>query len=155
MNVESPYTLVERINDRGRSWLSSEQNLITSYCGMNHLPREVTFGELAAMAGARDVLRSVLAPPKTTSSSRRPPASRHPIPGSCPLERLRAGALAPRPSLSRRVRRRLWFGVSRRSYRVSLRIRKPPAANKAPALPTIWSIVAPPVAGRAFPPEAL
>jgi hypothetical protein len=29
---------------------------------MNHLSREVAFGKLAAMAGARDILRGVLAP---------------------------------------------------------------------------------------------
>src|SRR5215210_5585185 len=62
LNVETPDTLVERINDWGGSWLAPEQTLITSSCGMNHLPREVAFGKLAAMAGARDILRGVLAP---------------------------------------------------------------------------------------------
>ena len=58
----SPETLVERINEWGGSWLSPEQTLITSSCGMNHLPREITFGKLAAMASASDILRGVLAP---------------------------------------------------------------------------------------------
>jgi 5-methyltetrahydropteroyltriglutamate--homocysteine methyltransferase len=62
LNVEAPDTLVERINEWGGSWLSPEQTLITSSCGMNHLPRPVAFGKLAAMAGARDILRGVLAP---------------------------------------------------------------------------------------------
>ena len=62
LNVESPEALVERINEWEGSWLSPEQTLITSSCGMNHLPREVAFGKLAAMAGARDILRGVLAP---------------------------------------------------------------------------------------------
>lgn len=41
----------------GWNWLPSEQTLIMSSCGMNHLPREVAYGKLAAMAGARDILR--------------------------------------------------------------------------------------------------
>jgi 5-methyltetrahydropteroyltriglutamate--homocysteine methyltransferase len=57
MNVETSETLVERIEDWGGTWLPSEQTLITSSCGMNHLPREVAYGKLAAMAGARDILR--------------------------------------------------------------------------------------------------
>ena len=57
MNVETPETLVERIEDWGGSWLSSEQTLITSSCGMNHLPREIAYGKLEAMAKARDILR--------------------------------------------------------------------------------------------------
>lgn len=62
LNVESPDTLVERINEWAGSWLPPEQTLITSSCGMNHLPREIAFGKLSAMAGARDILRGVLAP---------------------------------------------------------------------------------------------
>ena len=60
LNVESLYTLVERINEWAGSWLPPEQTPITSSCGMNHLSREVAFGKLAAMAGARDILRGVL-----------------------------------------------------------------------------------------------
>ena len=56
-NVESPEELVERMN-QWAAWLPEEQTLITSSCGMNHLPREVAFGKLAAMAQARDLLRS-------------------------------------------------------------------------------------------------
>ena len=55
-NVESPEELVERMN-QWAAWLPEEQTLITSSCGMNHLPREVAFGKLAAMAQARDLLR--------------------------------------------------------------------------------------------------
>ena len=61
LNVESPYNLIERINEWVGSWLSPEQTLITSSCGMNHLPREVAFGKLAAMVGAQDILPGVLA----------------------------------------------------------------------------------------------
>lgn len=56
-DVESPETIAERINDWGGSWLSPEQTLITSSCGMNHLPRHIASGKLAAMAGARNLLR--------------------------------------------------------------------------------------------------
>ena len=62
LSVESPDALVERMNEWRGSWLAPEQTLITSSCGMNHLPRKVAFGKLAAMAGARDILRGVLAP---------------------------------------------------------------------------------------------
>ena len=59
--VEDPEQIVER-KIEALKWLSPKQTLITSSCGMNHLPREVAFGKLAAMAGARDILRGVLAP---------------------------------------------------------------------------------------------
>jgi 5-methyltetrahydropteroyltriglutamate--homocysteine methyltransferase len=49
LNVEPPYTLVERINEWVGSWLPPEQTLITSSCGMNHLSQKVAFGKLAAM----------------------------------------------------------------------------------------------------------
>lgn len=62
LEVESPETLMERINDWGGSWLPKEQTLITSSCGMNHLPRDVANGKLAAMAGARGLLRGDRAP---------------------------------------------------------------------------------------------
>ena len=55
-NVAPPETLVERMNDWAGG-LPDEQTLITSSCGMNHLPREVAYGKLAAMAVARDILR--------------------------------------------------------------------------------------------------
>ncbi len=56
MNVEKPEQIAETVRERG-SFLSPEQTLITSSCGMNHLPRHIAEGKLAAMAGARDILR--------------------------------------------------------------------------------------------------
>ncbi|MFA9459521.1 hypothetical protein [Thiohalorhabdus methylotrophus] len=53
-DVESPETIVERI--QRHSWLAPEQTLITSTCGMNHLPRDVAFGKLEAMVGAKRIL---------------------------------------------------------------------------------------------------
>lgn len=57
LTVEKPEQLVERVNTYG-SWLAPEQTLLTSSCGMNHLPRPVAEGKLAALAGARDMLRN-------------------------------------------------------------------------------------------------
>jgi 5-methyltetrahydropteroyltriglutamate--homocysteine methyltransferase len=54
MHVEKPETIVERITQYG--WLAPEQTLITSTCGMNHLPRDIAFGKLKAMAGAKQIL---------------------------------------------------------------------------------------------------
>lgn len=54
MIVESPETIAERITALG--WLAPEQTLITSTCGMNHLPRQIAFGKLQAMAGAKTIL---------------------------------------------------------------------------------------------------
>jgi 5-methyltetrahydropteroyltriglutamate--homocysteine methyltransferase len=56
MNVEKPEQIADRVKTWG-SWLPREQILITSSCGMNHLPRHIAEGKLAAMAGARDLLR--------------------------------------------------------------------------------------------------
>ncbi len=53
-NVESAETVAERITKY--SWLAPEQTLITSSCGMNHLPRHIAFGKLQAMVGAKRVL---------------------------------------------------------------------------------------------------
>ena len=53
-NVESAETIGERITKY--SWLSPEQTLITSSCGMNHLPRHIAFGKLKAMAAAKKLL---------------------------------------------------------------------------------------------------
>ena len=58
LNVETPETLVERIGEWGGSWLEPERTLITSSCGMNHLPRHIAVGKLEAMAKARAVLRA-------------------------------------------------------------------------------------------------
>ena len=53
-NVESAETVAERITKY--SWLAPEQTLITSSCGMNHLPRHIAFGKLQAMTGTKKVL---------------------------------------------------------------------------------------------------
>jgi 5-methyltetrahydropteroyltriglutamate--homocysteine methyltransferase len=53
-NVESAETVGERISKYG--WLPPEQTLITSSCGLNHLPRHIAFGKLLAMVGAKGVL---------------------------------------------------------------------------------------------------
>lgn len=53
--VESPEQIVERIE--ALKWLSPEQTLITSSCGLNHLPRSVAFGKLKAMADAERMMR--------------------------------------------------------------------------------------------------
>jgi len=53
-NVESAETISERITKY--SWLAPEQTLITSSCGMNHLPRHIAFGKLQAMVAAKKVL---------------------------------------------------------------------------------------------------
>lgn len=58
MNVEKPETIAERI--RALNWLPPEQTMITSSCGLNHLPRHIALGKLKAMAGARDILRQAL-----------------------------------------------------------------------------------------------
>lgn len=54
-SVETPEQIIERIESQ--RWLSPEQTLITSLCGLNHLPREVAFGKLKAMADAEHLLR--------------------------------------------------------------------------------------------------
>lgn len=54
LTVESPETVVQRIQQH--AWLVPEQTLITSTCGMNHLPRDVAFGKLEAMVMAKQIL---------------------------------------------------------------------------------------------------
>ena len=54
LNVETPEAIAERIV--ALSWLPPEQTLITSTCGMNHLPRQIAFGKLKAMSGAKRIL---------------------------------------------------------------------------------------------------
>jgi 5-methyltetrahydropteroyltriglutamate--homocysteine methyltransferase len=58
--VESPEQIIERVE--AQRWLSPDQTLITSSCGMNHLPRSVAFGKLKAMADASAALRGDRAP---------------------------------------------------------------------------------------------
>ena len=55
IQVENPEQMIERIE--ALKWLSPEQTLITSSCGLNHLPREIAFGKLKAMAEAEKMLR--------------------------------------------------------------------------------------------------
>ena len=54
-NIETPEQIIERIE--ALKWLSPEQTLITSSCGLNHLPRHIAFGKLKAMADAEQMLR--------------------------------------------------------------------------------------------------
>ncbi|GAC1404636.1 MAG: hypothetical protein NVS4B12_19320 [Ktedonobacteraceae bacterium] len=54
LNVEAPETIAERIS--AYSWLAPEQTMITSSCGMNHLPRHIAFSKLQSMVGAKHVL---------------------------------------------------------------------------------------------------
>jgi len=52
--VESGETVAGRI--RKEAWLAPEQTIVTSSCGLNHLPRQVAFGKLKAMTEAKRVL---------------------------------------------------------------------------------------------------
>jgi 5-methyltetrahydropteroyltriglutamate--homocysteine methyltransferase len=52
--VESGETVAGRI--RRYRWLAPEQTIVTSSCGFNHLPRQVAFGKLKAMAEAKRIL---------------------------------------------------------------------------------------------------
>jgi 5-methyltetrahydropteroyltriglutamate--homocysteine methyltransferase len=54
LNVETPEAVAERIV--ALTWLPPEQTLITSTCGMNHLPRQIAFGKLKAMSAAKRIL---------------------------------------------------------------------------------------------------
>ncbi len=55
LNIESPETIAERIHTWGK-FLAPEQTMITSSCGLNHLPRHIAFGKLQAMVGAKRIL---------------------------------------------------------------------------------------------------
>ena len=52
--VESGETVAERI--RTHSWLAPEQTIVTSSCGLNHLPRKTALGKLRAMTEAKRML---------------------------------------------------------------------------------------------------
>jgi 5-methyltetrahydropteroyltriglutamate--homocysteine methyltransferase len=52
--VESGETIAARI--KAYPWLAPEQTIVTSSCGFNHLPRQVAFGKLKAMAEAKRML---------------------------------------------------------------------------------------------------
>lgn len=54
LTIETPETIAERITAHG--WLAPEQTMITSSCGMNHLPRHIAFGKLSAIAAAKRIL---------------------------------------------------------------------------------------------------
>lgn len=54
MNIETPETLAERIKQYG--WLAPEQTILTTSCGLNHLPRHIAFGKLKALAEAKKIL---------------------------------------------------------------------------------------------------
>jgi 5-methyltetrahydropteroyltriglutamate--homocysteine methyltransferase len=54
LNVETGETIAERITQY--AWLAPDQTLITSSCGMNHLPRHIAFGKLKAMVDAKNIL---------------------------------------------------------------------------------------------------
>ena len=52
--VESGETVAARI--RAHSWLAAEQTIVTSSCGLNHLPQHIAFGKLQAMSAAKRLL---------------------------------------------------------------------------------------------------
>jgi 5-methyltetrahydropteroyltriglutamate--homocysteine methyltransferase len=53
-NVETGEQVADRI--KSYPWLAPEQTIITSTCGLNHLPRHIAFGKLRAMADAKAIL---------------------------------------------------------------------------------------------------
>ena len=52
--VETGETIAARIRKYG--WLAPEQTIVTSSCGLNHLPRQVAAGKLRAMSEAKRIL---------------------------------------------------------------------------------------------------
>ena len=54
LNIESAEVIAQRV--REHKWLAPEQTLITSSCGLNHLPRHIAFGKLHAMVLAKQIL---------------------------------------------------------------------------------------------------
>ncbi len=56
LEVETGEQVAERV--RRHRWLAPEQTLITSSCGLNHLPRQLAFAKLQAMSAAQALLRS-------------------------------------------------------------------------------------------------
>jgi 5-methyltetrahydropteroyltriglutamate--homocysteine methyltransferase len=53
-NVETGDLVAERI--RALKWLAPDQTMITSSCGLNHLPRHIALGKLRAMTAAKKIL---------------------------------------------------------------------------------------------------
>lgn len=68
LNIESAETIAERVS--AYSWLPPEQTMITSSCGFNHLPRQIAFGKLKAIAGAKEMLGGTVASPTVWSRRR-------------------------------------------------------------------------------------
>jgi len=56
LKIEAPQEIAARVLKY--SWLSPEQTLLTSSCGMNHLPRDIAFEKLVSMACAQGMLRN-------------------------------------------------------------------------------------------------
>ncbi|HEV8028116.1 MAG TPA: hypothetical protein VGP50_11835 [Stellaceae bacterium] len=54
-NVETGELVADRIG--AYRWLAPEQTIITSSCGLNHLPRHVALGKLRAMTEAKAILQ--------------------------------------------------------------------------------------------------
>jgi 5-methyltetrahydropteroyltriglutamate--homocysteine methyltransferase len=53
-NVETGEQIADRIKQH--RWLAPEQTVITSSCGLNHLPRHIALGKLQAMSEAKAIL---------------------------------------------------------------------------------------------------
>jgi 5-methyltetrahydropteroyltriglutamate--homocysteine methyltransferase len=53
-NIETGEQIAERI--RAYPWLAPEQTIITSSCGLNHLPRHIALGKLRSMTEAKAIL---------------------------------------------------------------------------------------------------
>jgi 5-methyltetrahydropteroyltriglutamate--homocysteine methyltransferase len=53
-NIESGEQVADRV--RAHRWLAPDQTIITSSCGLNHLPRHIAFGKLRAMTEAKSIL---------------------------------------------------------------------------------------------------
>ena len=52
--IESGELVAERIQKY--RWLAPEQTIVTSSCGLNHLPQRTAFGKLKAMSEAKRLL---------------------------------------------------------------------------------------------------
>jgi 5-methyltetrahydropteroyltriglutamate--homocysteine methyltransferase len=81
LNVESPDTLLERLDNWAGGWLEPERTLITSSCGMNHLPRHIANRKLEAMTRAKALLLGRVSAPHVRSGSTRGPRR-----GDAPIE---------------------------------------------------------------------
>lgn len=68
--IETSEQIIERI--QAQRWLSPEQTLITTSCGLNHLSREAAFGKLNTIADASATLRGDRALPNPFCSTSQP-----------------------------------------------------------------------------------